>query len=222
MRVSWRSELPMWLLLGAQFLLAAGSWPGSPERVPTHWALDGNVDGYGDRFQGLLLLPLVSLGLYLALLFAPQVDPRKQNYAYFAGSYTLLRFAVLAVMTAMYGMIQLAMRGYPVPLTRVVPLSIGALFLVIGSQMGRLRPNWFVGARTPWTLSSELSWSRTNRLAGWLLIGAGTMLLLAGLLGSALLMVATVASTVVGALGLIAYSYRVWATDPNKNSADPI
>ena len=73
-----------------------------------------------------------------------------------------------------------------------------------------------------WTLSSELSWSRTNRLAGWLMIVAGAMLLLAGLLGSTLLMVATVAATVFGALGLIAYSYRVWAADPNKNSADPI
>jgi uncharacterized membrane protein len=222
MRVSWRSELPMWLLIGAQFLLAAGSWPDSPDSVPTRWALDGNVDGYGDRFQGLLLLPLVSLGLYLALLFAPQVGPRRENYPHFAGSYTLLRFAVLALMTAMYGMIQLAMRGYPVPVTRVIPLSIGALFLVIGSQMGRLRPNWFAGPRSPWTLSSELSWYRTNRLAGWLLIAAGAMLLLAGLLGSALLMAATVAATVLGALGLIGYSYRVWAADPNKNGADPI
>jgi uncharacterized membrane protein len=212
----------MWLLLGAQFLLAAGSWPESPERVPTRWALDGHVDGYADRFQGLLLLPLVSLGLYLALLFAPQVDPRREHYAPFAGSYTLLRFAVLAVMTAMYGMIQLAMRGYPVPSTRVVPLAIGALFLVIGSQMGRLRPGWFADALTPWTLRSERSWNRTNRLAGWLLAAAGAMLLLAGLLGSALLMAATVAATVVGALGLIFYAYRVWAADPNKNGADPI
>ena len=97
MRVSWRSELPMWLLIGAQFLLAAGSWPDSPDSVPTRWALDGNVDGYGDRFQGLLLLPLVSLGLYLALLFAPQVGPRRENYPHFAGSYTLLRFAVTSM-----------------------------------------------------------------------------------------------------------------------------
>jgi uncharacterized membrane protein len=216
----------MWLLLGAQFLLAAGSWPDSPERVPTRWALDGNVDAYADRFQGLLLLPLVSLGLYLALLFAPQVDPRREHdgehYAPFAGSYILLRFAVLAVMTAMYGMIQLAMRGYPVPVTRVIPMSIGALFLVIGSQMGRLRPGWFADALTPWTLSSEQSWNRTNRLAGLLLGAAGAMLLLAGLLGSPLLMVATVAATVIGALGLIFYAYRVWAADPNKNRADPI
>ena len=222
MRVTWRTEWPMWLLLWAQFLLAAGSWPKSPERIPTRWGLDGQIDGYGDRFQGLLLLPLVSLGLYLALLFAPQIDPKRGSYRHFAGSYTLLRFAVVAVMTALYGMIQLALRGYQVPMTRVVPLAIGALFLVIGSQMGRLRPNWFVGARTPWTLSSEASWNRTNRLAGWLLIAAGAMLLLAGALGSPLLMVATVAAPVLGAGGLGFYSYRVWAADPNKEGADPV
>src|SRR5262245_61149091 len=155
MRMSWRREWPMWLLLGTQFLLAAVTWPWAPERIPTHLAVDGQADGYGGRFEGLLLLPLVSLGLYLAMLYVPQVDPRHESYGAFSGSYTVLRFAVLAMMTAMYGMMQLALRGHPVEVNRVMPLSLGTLFVVIGIQMGRLRQSWFGGLRTPWDLSSQ-------------------------------------------------------------------
>lgn len=219
MRVSWRTEWPLWLLLGAQFLLAAVTWPVAPEQIPTHWGMDGKVDGFGNRLEGLFLLPLVALGLYLALLIVPRIDPRREAYPLFAGSYTVLRFAILAVMTAMYGLVHLAIRGYEVEMNRVVPLSLGALFLVIGSQMGRLRPNWFVGARTPWTLSSQVSWERTNRLAGRLMAGAGVMMIVAGWLGSSLLMVATVAGTVAGAVWLTVYSYRVWEEDPDRAGA---
>ena len=222
MRVSLRTEWPMWLLLGSQFMLAAFSWPVAPDRIPTHWGLDGQVDGYGDRFQGLLLLPLVSLGLYLALIVAPQIDPKGESYHLYAGSYAVLRFAILAVMTAMYGMVHLALRGYEMEMNRAVTLSLGALFLVIGSQLGRLRPNWFVGLDTPWTLSSQESWERTNRLAGRLLIAAGAVMLVAGLVGSALLMVAAVAGTVVGAVGLVLYSYRRWVNDPEKDRIDTV
>jgi uncharacterized membrane protein len=221
MRVSWQTEWPMWLLLGAQFLLAAGSWSGVPDRVPGHWALDGQTDGNGSRFQGLLLLPLVSLGVYLAMLFAPQVDLRRGAYPRFAGSYTILRFAVLALMTAIYGMIQLALRGYELPVIRVVPLSLGALFVVIGYQLGRLRLSAPAAARIPWPLADQENWVRTNRLAGRLLIGAGGTLLLAGALGSPLLMVVAVAGTVLGSIGLIAYAYRAWAPGPPGDSADP-
>ena len=221
MRISWRTEWPMWLLLGAQFLLAAGSWSGAPERVPAHWALEGRTEGDGSRLQGLLLLPLVSLGVYLAMLFAPHVDLRRGALPQFAGSYTILRFAVLALMTAIYGMIQLGLRGDQLPLTRVVPLSLGALFVVIGYQLGRLHLSALAAERLPWALADQESWARTNRLAGRLLIGAGGTLLLAGALGSPLLMVVAVAGTVLGSIGLIVYSYRAWAPRPPGDSADP-
>jgi uncharacterized membrane protein len=221
MRVSWRTEWPMWLLLGAQFLLAAGSWSGAPERMPNDWAVDGRAVGSGSRFQGLLLLPLVSLGVYLAMLFAPQVDVRREAYPRLAGSYTILRFAVLALMTAIYGMIQLALQGYQVPVIRVVPLSLGALFVVLGYQLGRLRLSAHAAARLPLPLAGQESLIRTYRLAGRLLMGAGATLLLAGAFGSPLLMVVAVAGTVLGSIGLLVYSYRAWAPGPPGDSADP-
>lgn len=223
MRVPWRTEWPFWLLLEAQFLLAAVTWPMAPEQIPTHWGLDGRVDGYGNRLQGLLLLPLVALGLYLALLIAPQLSDRREVFPLFAGSYTVLRFAVLAVMTAMYGMIHLAIRGYEVEMNRVVPLSIGALFMIIGNQMGHLRPGGSAArstdAPTPLSRANRAAWTRTNRHAGRLMGGAGTVMIVAGLLSSSWLMVGAVAGTVTGAVWLTVSSYGARQKDADQDSA---
>ncbi len=137
----------MWPLLGAQFLLAGQTWPVAPEQIPTHWGMDGKVDGFGNRLEGLFLLARRPGALSGVADRAPDRSAR-EAYPLFAGSYTVLRFAILAVMTAMYGLVHLAIRGYEVEMNRVAPLHWGPL-LVIGSQMGRLRPNWFVGVRTP-------------------------------------------------------------------------
>ncbi len=223
MRIQWRTEWPFWLLLEAQFLLAAVTWPMAPEQIPTHWGLDGRVDGYGNRLQGLLLLPLVALGLYLALLIAPQIGDRRDAFPPFAGSYTVLRFAVLAVMTAMYGMIHLAIRGYEVEMNRVVPLSIGALFMVIGNQMGQLRPADpaapSTAAPAPSSHSSRAAWTRTNRHAGRLMGGAGMVMIVAGLFSSSWLMVGAVAGTVTGAVWLTVSSYGARQKDADQDGA---
>ena len=128
MKLSWRSELPMWLLLAGMFAVAAATWPGSPERIPVHWNLHQQVDRYGARFEGLLGIPLLALGLYALLLFVPRIDPGRANYAAFQGTFTVLRLALVAFMAALYGVIHLWMRGVQVQMNTVMPLLMGALF----------------------------------------------------------------------------------------------
>jgi uncharacterized membrane protein len=216
MRISWRTELPHWLLLAAQFVLAAVTWPYAPDQIPVHWNIQGEIDRYGGRFEGLLALPLVSLGTYLLLLLLPRVDPARANYAHFAGPYAVIRFVTLAFLTAVYGLIHLTIRGYPLDVEVLVPLGVGSLFVVLGNFMGKLRPNWFVGIRTPWTLTSKESWGKTHRLGGWLFIAGGLAMAGAGLSRSNEVFVATCAAFAAGALLLLVYSYRVWRADPRR------
>lgn len=77
----------------------------------------------------------------------------------------------------------LAAAGYPVSVPRVVMLAVGALLMVLGNYLGKLRKNFFVGIRTPWTLSSDSVWERTHRLGGWLFFGAGLLIMLCAALG---------------------------------------
>lgn len=213
MTKNWRSEWPHWLLLIGMFLMGAIAWPHTSEPVPVHWGFDSTADRYGGRVEGVLLLPLLTLGVYLFMLLSPRLDPGRANYVLFAGAYALIRFAVLALLVAVYGAAVLSATGNALDMARVMPLLIGTFLVVIGSVMGKLRPTWFVGVRTPWTLSSARAWGKTQRLGGWVFIGAGLLLLLGGLLRlPAITMIALVA-LIAGSLGLYAYSYAIWRKD---------
>ncbi len=173
MRLTWKSELPQLMLIAGMFVLAAVSWPSAPEQIPVHWHISGRVDRYGGKFEGLLLLPLLALGLYLLLLFLPRIDPRRANYARFRNAYLTVRVAIFLFIALIYGFMLLWIGGTRLNPSVVVPAMIGVLFVVLGIPMGKIRPNWFVGIRTPWTLTSELSWRKTHRLGRWVFILVG-------------------------------------------------
>ncbi len=216
MRFSWRVELPQWALMAGMWFLAALTWPSAPERIPVHWSITGQVDRFGGKVEGLLMPPLMALGIYLLMTFLPRIDPGRKNYAVFAGSYDTIRLAIVAVLAGLYGVTHLVLRGYPVDVSTVVPLGVGALLIVLGNLMGKLRPNWFVGIRTPWTLSSKEAWIKTHRLGGWLFILVGL-----ALMGTAVLRAPWVSAALMGlillvVIGTFVYSYHVWRDDPDK------
>ena len=93
---------------------------------------------------------------------------------------------------------------------------IAALFVAIGLVMGKLRPNWFVGIRTPWTLSSKLAWTRSHSLGGWLFTALGiAALAMLAVDREAALVVLVVGGSAL-AITVVAYSYIVWRSDPNR------
>jgi uncharacterized membrane protein len=216
MIVTWRSELVQLGLIAAMFIAAALAWPYAPERMPTHWNLQGEVDGYGGKFAGLLLVPLMALGLYALLLVLPRLDPGYVNYRTFAAAYNLIRITLVVFMAALYAVTVAAGLGAGVDVCMVVSLGVGALLVVLGNVLGKIRPNWFVGVRTPWTLSSKLSWNKTHRLAGWLFIVLGPLLAVSGIARSSWLLVATLAAGGAGLAWLVVYSYLVYRTDPDR------
>ena len=91
MRLSLRIELAQWIIIAAMFVAASVVWPTAPDQLPVHWSIQGQADGYGGKFERLLLLPLVTLGIYLLLAFLPRFDPGAGNYARFANVYALTR-----------------------------------------------------------------------------------------------------------------------------------
>lgn len=209
-------EASMIAILAAMFGWAALSFWTAPDRFPVHWNLRGEVDRYGGRFEGMLVLPLVTLALYLLLTFLPRIDPGKRNYANFAGAYAVLRLAIVAFLGALYVFMQAAARGRTLDLGGILPFAMGALFLVLGNVMGKLRPNWFVGIRTPWTLSSAESWNRTHRAGGWVFVGLGLATMVSALLAGRAAFPITVGMLLAASLGLVVYSYVVWKDDPEK------
>jgi len=214
MKISWRTELPLWLLILAMFALALSAWPSSPDRIPVHWGLHGQVDRYGGRFEGLLLFPLVTVALYLVTLALPRIDPGRLNYARFAGAYTVVRFGLIGFMAAVYGLMQIQIRGHQIDVEHALFVLVGILFSLLGTVMGKIRPNWFFGIRTPWTLSSKASWIRTHRLGGWVFLMGGIAMIVTSMIPAA--RISVLVAFGAGLVWTVIYSYLVWRKDPER------
>lgn len=172
-----RDEILPLAMLAAMFALALWTWPNAPDRLPIHWGPSGEPDGYGSRFEGLLLMPLITLGVYGLFFAIPRIDPRRRHYEQFRGVYRVVRTLIVGFMFLIYLWTHLWFRGHRMDPELVVSALVGALFLGLGNYLPKIKSNWFIGVRTPWTLSSEESWRRTHRLAGWLFVISGVVIL---------------------------------------------
>jgi len=151
-----------------------------PTRVPTHWGLNGQVDSWGSRGTGAFLLPALIIVIYFLFALLPKIDPRKDRYVEFAKTYSIFKTAIMTVLLAVYIATGLNVLGYPVSISFWIPFVIGLLFVVLGNYFGKLRNNYFVGIRTPWTLSNEEVWNRTHRFGGKMFILGGIIMMLSG------------------------------------------
>lgn len=154
------------------------AYPYLPEKVPTHWNAAGEIDGWGSAWQGAFMFPLIMLAVYLLLIFLPKLDPKRKNYAKMGKAYSVMCLVIMLFFTAMYfGTLGTALglfEGFP----SLVQLGIGALFMILGNYMGKIKHNYFMGIKTPWTLANEEVWHRTHRMAGpfWIIGGLLFML----------------------------------------------
>jgi len=142
----------------------------------------------------------------------PRIDPRGANYPKFAGTFNGLFISIMLFILGMHFVILASALGYPVAMGRWVPIGMGAFFIVMGNLLPRARPNWFVGIRTPWTLSSDRVWEKTHRLAGYVFVVLGVLIGLIGVVsgGSDLVMPWLGGLIGIAALSLVVYSYVEW------------
>jgi uncharacterized membrane protein len=175
-----RHDWPSILVIIASLVAGVLVYPHLPEQVPSHWNIHGEVDGYSSRFWGAYGIPLLSAGIYLLMLFLPLIDPRRDNYVKFGKTYRILKLLLVCFFSGLYVITLLAALGYNVSVERLVPLGASLLIIVIGSLMGKIRHNYFVGIKLPWTLANEYVWQMTHRMAGPLWMAAG----FAGMVGA--------------------------------------
>jgi len=191
-------------------------YPQLPETMPTHWSASGEVNGWSNRLWGAWLLPLIMAVIWVIMRAIPHVDPRRANYEKFAGMYDALVILILLFMLAMHIVVLAAATGTQVKMDRIVMPMVGVLLAAIGFLIPRTHPNWFVGIRTPWTLTSDLSWEKTHKLGGPLFIAFGALMVAAGFFAPEQAIWVLVIAAVALVVFLFAYSYQVWKGDPLK------
>ncbi|AKB39900.1 SdpI family protein [Methanosarcina mazei] len=155
------------------FILSIYFYPQVPDQMATHWDSQGEVNGYMSKFWGTFFMPLLITGLVILFLVIPKIDPRKENIEMFRKHYEGFRLVLIIFLVLVHLHILLWNTGTQISPNAVIPLGMGLLFYYAGVLTENAEQNWFIGIRTPWTLSSENVWKRTNCLGGKLFRIAG-------------------------------------------------
>ena len=179
--MNWMEWMTLILLIGA-FATGIYYYDKMPEYMATHWNQDSEVDGYMEKGAGLFLIPGMLLFLVLLFYVIPRIDPLKENIMKFEKYYLGMVFMLVLFLSYVYFLSIAWNMGYEFDMGRMIVPGIGVLLIYIGIMCGESRQNWFVGVRTPWTLSCDKVWERTHSKAKAIFIGLGALWIVAGLL----------------------------------------
>lgn len=157
----------------ANFIIGINLAPRLPERVPTHWNINGMIDGYGDKAFIIWHMPLIIAGIYLLMVITPYIDPRKQNYTNFLGEYGIIKLFVSAFLSIILWLSAAAALGVAIDMKLIMPILVGMLFIVLGAIMPKVKQNYFVGFKTPWAIENEEVWEKTQKSGSFAFIIGG-------------------------------------------------
>ncbi len=179
-----RSVLVSLIFFGIAVVVAVWLYPRLPAQVAVHWDRNGRVNNHMPRLLGAAFPALLILAIAVLTWVLPAISPRHFEIRPFARVFLLLMLATQALVLVLGLDTLLAAAGYVVHMREIGMLGAGALLMILGNYMGKLRKNFFVGIRSPWTLASDTVWERTHRMAGWVFMVAGLLAVVLILAGS--------------------------------------
>src|SRR5207342_2538108 len=136
-----------------------------------HWGMSGRPDAWGSRATLVIFGPVLAVAIYALLWFLPRLDPMHHGTpAVVVDATRGLRIGMMWFFAGVHALVILAGMGRVQNIAPAIMALVGALFVLIGFVLGGVQPNWFIGIRTPWTMSSRKSWDDTHRAARWLFI----------------------------------------------------
>jgi uncharacterized membrane protein len=199
-----RVAIALVLILTAVMTLAV--YPVMPDVVASHWNAAGDLNGTLPKFWGLILIPILMCFFCALLVVLPRIDPLRDNYRKFQDYYD----GFILVFAAFFFFIQLEIilwgLGIRVSPNLIMPVMIGILFIYIGFLLEHAEPNWFVGIRTPWTLSSGSVWKKTHQKGALLFKLAGVVSMI-GILAGVYAWLFILLPAIAVAISTVVYSY---------------
>lgn len=199
------------IMISAAVLLSLMVYPQLPEQVASHWNASDQVDGTMPRFWGAFLMPILALAMLGLFLIIPAIDPLKANIAQFRRTFNVLIVLLMAFLLYLHGLTiawNLGYQGFHMS-TAMLP-AMGLLFIFIGAMLRVAKRNYFVGIRTPWTLSSDRVWDKTHRLGAVLFVVAGILAGLGAFLPGQVAYWLVLGPVLLSTLVVLVYSYLLW------------
>jgi uncharacterized membrane protein len=198
------------LLIIISIGISLWAYPQLPDQVPTHWNAAGEVDGYSSKLFAVLFGPILLAGIYGMLLGVAKIDPRKENYQKFAGVYRVFVNVTSTFFVAIHIAVIFSGLGYHVHMDWIANIGLGLLFMILGNYLPKVKANYFIGIRTPWTLANETVWAKTHRFGGKVFFIGGVMLIVSAFVTSTFRVFLLISSIVFIAVVPMVYSYFVY------------
>lgn len=186
-------------------------WNRLPDPMASHWGPNDEVNGYMSKFWGVFLMPLITLGMFVLFLVIPSIDPLKANIAQFRDVFNLFIALLVAFMVYIYILTLRWNLGYTnVGISKAMLPAVGILFFFVGFMLRKAKRNFFIGIRTPWTLSSDRVWDETHRLGSVLFMISGVLAFLGSFFGGMTAFWFLFAPLITSTLVTLVYSYLLY------------
>ncbi|KYK26050.1 hypothetical protein AYK26_01220 [Euryarchaeota archaeon SM23-78] len=170
-----KANIVIIIIILVSFIIALWAYPNVPDKMASHWNAKGQVDGYMSKFWGLFLMPIISFSLFLLFLVIPVIDPLKANIKKFRKYFDWFIILLFVFFFYIFMLTILWNLGVRYNMNIAMVPALGLLFFYIGILLQKAKRNWFIGIRTPWTLSSDQVWDKTHKLGANLFKIAGVV-----------------------------------------------
>lgn len=189
-------------------------WNQFPEQMASHWNVNDQADDYMPKFWGVFLMPIISLGMLILFLVIPNIDPLKANIAEFRNIFNLFILLIVAFMLYVHGLTLVwNMGNQSFKMSAAMLPFLGILFIFIGYMLRQAKRNFFIGIRTPWTLSSDTVWDKTHQLGSVLFMVSGALAFVGSFLGGTIAFWLFFIPLMGSVLFLILYSYILYRNE---------
>jgi uncharacterized membrane protein len=175
MKFNLKKELPLLLLSALPAAFLAFIWASLPAEVPLHWGIDGEINRYGSKME-LILMGIIPIFLYALFLLVPLIDPKKRIAA-MGNKFFTIRLITAVFIAVLFTFIIYSVKEESLANPNYLFMIIGAFFVLLGNYFKTIKPNYFVGIRTPWTLENETIWKSTHKFAGKLWVAGGLLII---------------------------------------------
>ena len=166
------------LFVVAMFIAGVFFYKDLPEMIPTHWGINGKIDDYSKKEFFVFLIPVITLAMVGIFKIGQLMDPKKERYELFKKEWEIIQTSIVVFMSYMYFITIYLSFNQTQRIEPLLFIGMGILFMLIGNYMGKIRQNYTVGFKLPWTIDNEEVWNKTNRLGGYMFVLLGIVFLI--------------------------------------------
>ena len=157
-------------------------WNQLPDQIPSHWGIDGEIDGWSSKTFAVFGFPCILFAVHWICVFASQTDPKSKDYH--PSTIRLVLWICPVLSLVLNSLVYTAALGYSLNVEVIMPLLVGLMFIIVGNLLPKCRQSYTMGIKLPWTLANEKNWNKTHRFGGKLWVAGGVVTLATAFLGN--------------------------------------